>query len=113
LNGLPDPNTVLASFELSHEGDQRTYTYEYARMSLLSGPGTYFALFRSQQEGDSGIILANAFSPAGTGKEIYRAAVVTMGVLIDPAWLGLEPGTAYVPRVQEFEMAVRLLGTEV
>lgn len=96
LNDGPDPNTVLATYTLSHDNDPFVVSYESATMNLILGAGTYFALFASQGD-DGGYLLASASDPFA-----YQSGLVRMGVL--------DPTTGFVyPTAEQFG-AVRILG---
>ena len=76
-NGVPDPSTVLASFVLSNDNDLQLVSYESVAIKLPLQPGTYFAIFTSQNH-DSGLLLSSATSPF-----IYQAGLINIGV-VDP-----------------------------
>jgi len=75
--GVPDPNTVLASFVLSNDNQLLIISYESVSPNLPLPPGHYFALF-VPQNGDFGIFLGSALNPF-----FYSAPLILMGVL-DP-----------------------------
>lgn len=62
LNGVPDPNTVIASFTLSDDGDPLIVSYESVAVDLTLQPGSYFALFSAQGD-DIGTLLHSASLP--------------------------------------------------
>jgi hypothetical protein len=72
--GVPDPSTVVATLELSHDDDPLVVSYESASSNLRLAPGEYFALFAPQND-DVGFLLSGAGG--------YQAGIVTMGFL-DP-----------------------------
>ena len=72
--GVPDPSTVVATFELSHDDNPLVVSYESASTNLRLAAGEYFALFAPQND-DVGFLLSGAGS--------YQAGIVTMGFL-DP-----------------------------
>jgi hypothetical protein len=77
-DGRPDPTAVLATFTLSHDDDPLRVRYEFASVSLPLPAGTYYALFRPQQEGDAGVVIQIASDPFP-----YRAGSTAVGSL-DP-----------------------------
>jgi hypothetical protein len=95
LNGIPDPSHVLATFVLSHDDDPLVISYESVVPNFSLGPGTYFALFGSQND-DAGFILG----VAGAGS--YRAGLTPAGVL--------DPTTGSSSASAGETMAVRILG---
>jgi hypothetical protein len=72
VNGVPDPSIVLASFELSHDDDPLTVSFESVATDLTLEPGTYFALFVPQGD-DAGFLLGSA--------NTYLAELTTLGVI--------------------------------
>lgn len=94
INGLPDMQNTLATFELSEDGVPLIVGYESATPNFILGPGTYFALFGSQGE-DSGILLENSFGPPR-----YQGESVMVGVSVPLV-------------VEERHAAVRILGKPV
>jgi len=93
LDGRPDPSTVLATFELSHDDDPLVVSYESVRPALQLGAGDYFALFAPQQDQDVGFLLS--------GTNEYQAGLVTMG--------SLDPTSGNASAAELFG-AVRILG---
>ena len=73
---VPDPASVLGSFELSHDDNPLLVSFESVAVDLTLPPGTYFALFAPQQERDAGSLLSVATSPFN-----YVAGSVTLGFL--------------------------------
>ncbi len=73
LGGLPDPDTVLATLELSHDNDPYLVSYEFVRGRWLFPAGVYFALIRPAAPSDEGFIVGTATEPfqyeAGTGTD--------------------------------------------
>jgi hypothetical protein len=94
LDGVPHPDVVLATFELSDDGDPLLVSFESASMNLMLPAGTYFALFSPQQPQDSGFLMNSAQDPFE-----YRSDLVPLGVVA-------ESGTYVV----ENYAAVRILG---
>jgi hypothetical protein len=95
VNGVPDPSTIIATFELSHDDDPLVVSYESVVPNLELGAGEYFALFAPQQE-DVGFVLAGASDPFE-----YRAGLAMIGTL--------DPTTGASSTAEEFA-AVRILG---
>jgi hypothetical protein len=95
VNGAPDPYTIIATFELSHDDDPLVVSYESAAPNLELGAGEYFALFAPQQ-GDVGFVLAGASDPFE-----YRARLTMIGT-VDP--------TTGASSTTEAFAAVRILG---
>lgn len=73
-NGVPDPDIVLATIELSHDNDPLTVAFESARTHLSLPAGRYYALFTTQQRADQGSILIGAQDPF-----FYRAGLTPFG----------------------------------
>ena len=73
----PDRDTLLASFELSHDDNPFLVSFESASVRLPLEPGAYFALF-ALPAGEGGFILDSAQDPFP-----YRALTTTFGAL-DP-----------------------------
>jgi hypothetical protein len=80
----PDPTRLLASFELSHDNDPFTVSFESASVELLLAAGTYYALF-TLPPGEGGSILSSAQDPF-----LFRAQSAMFGTL-DPG-----PGSSFV-----------------
>ena len=95
INGLPDPSTVLATFDLSDDNNPLVFSYESVAIDLLLQPGTYFAIFASQGI-DEVILLRTAIDPFN-----YEAGFIDVGVV------DLLSGVSFV--FQE-RGAVRILG---
>jgi len=96
-DGAPDPDVLLASFELSHDNDPLTVSYESASPHLELSPGTYFALFGPQQDQDVGFLLGSASIPFSfTPSTIILGNIAPDRVLVD-----------------EVPAAVRILGRTV
>lgn len=95
INGLPDPNTVLASFVLSNDNDTFLISYESVSISLPLQPGSYFALFAPQND-NLGFLLGTASIPFN-----YTAGVINIG--------SVDPLTG-IPRLDQLPGAVRILG---
>jgi len=93
-NGVPNPQVLLASFELSHDNDPLTVSYESASPHLKLSPGTYFALFGTQQDQDGGFLLGSASTPFS-----FTASTTILGYI--------DPGRVFVGEVPA---AVRILG---
>jgi hypothetical protein len=74
--GVPDPSTVLASLELSHDNDPLLVSFESVAITLDLGAGSYFALFGPQQTSDAGFLLGSASSPFP-----YVAGLTTFGFI--------------------------------
>jgi HYR domain len=96
-NGSPDPSTVLATVELSTDGDPLVTSYESVAPNLTLGEGSYYALF-AEPEGSPAdhFLLCCAFSPFE-----YRAGSPVLGALCSGAPCETPPG---------FPAAVRILG---
>jgi len=73
-NGVPDPDIVLATIELSHDNDPLTVAFESGVTHLSLPAGTYYALFTTQQPDDQGFILLGAQDPF-----FYRASPTPFG----------------------------------
>jgi hypothetical protein len=74
LNGAPDPRFLIAATPLSSSNDPLTYSFESADFDdVVLEPGTYFAIFSTQQAGDGGALLGVANSGA------YVAGLTTIG----------------------------------
>jgi hypothetical protein len=88
VDGGPDPASVIASFELSHDDAPLVTSYESVDPNLVLQPGTYFAMFTSQGD-DAGYLLASAQVPFA-----YQAGATVMGhfdfgrVFVSPAEQG-------------------------
>lgn len=95
INGLPDPFTVLATFELSDDNNPLVFSYESVAVDLLLQPGTYFAVFTPQGI-DELLLLRTAIDPF-----VYEAE------LIDLSLVDLLSGVSIVFRERA---AVRILG---
>jgi parallel beta-helix repeat protein len=98
LDGLPHPSTVLASFDLSHDNDPLTISYESVAMDLPLPAGSYFALFYAQS-GEAGMLLSGSY-----GATTYIPDSVTFGTL------RTEIGDSFVTTGP---MAVRILGEPI
>ena len=96
-DGVPDPEVVLAAFDLSDDGDPLLVSFESASMHLMLPAGTYFALFAPGQPQDSGFLLDSAQVPL-----VYRSDLIPLGVVVENG-----------PSVVEAFAAVRILGLEV
>ena len=95
LNGEPHPTAVIASFDLSHDNDPLTISYESVATSLSLPAGTYFALFTTHN-GEAAMLLSASY-----GATTYVAESVTIGTL------NLSTGQVFI---QVVPMAVRILG---
>ncbi len=73
--GVPDPNTILASFTLPHDNDALVISYQSVATNLTLEAGTYFALF-VPQSGDAGWYLLGGSNEVG-----YLAGSTSMGIL--------------------------------
>jgi uncharacterized delta-60 repeat protein len=95
LGDAPDPSKVLATLLLSHDDDPLVISFESVESHLILPPGTYFALFATQ-DADAGFLMGGATDPFN-----YLAGSTTFG-FFDPT-----SGTALT-----FESfgAVRILG---
>ena len=78
IGGIPDPSTVLSSFELSHDNVPLLCSFESVEINLTLGAGSYFALFGTQQASDEGFLMNTASSPFS-----YLAGSTILGFL-DP-----------------------------
>ena len=76
-NAGPDPDRLLASFDLSHDNNPFLVSFESATFRLPLDSGTYFALF-ALPSGEGGFVLDSAQDPFG-----YQALTTIFGVL-DP-----------------------------
>jgi hypothetical protein len=94
LAGGPDPSTVLATFQLSHDANPLVMSYESVAPNYTLDAGTYYALF-VPQGADQGYILGNTSSG-------YRAGVPVLG--------SLNPLTGSTA-TEQVPAAVRILGT--
>jgi hypothetical protein len=98
---VPDPASVLASFELSHDNNPLLVSFESVAVDLTLPPGTYFALFAPQQDRDAGFLLSSATSPFN-----YVAGSVPLGFL-DPL-----SGESFISSTP-LGAAVRISGTQI
>jgi hypothetical protein len=100
LNGVPDPNTLIASFTLSQDNNPLVFSYESVEPNLPLEPGEYFALFTAQGN-DSGFLLDNVLlSKDGEPLSYYFANTVHFGYIYDL-------GIISIP----YRVAVRILGS--
>jgi len=97
-DGVPDLDTVLGTFTLTHDDDPLAVSYESAQTNLTLGPGTYFAMFGSSEADEAGFLLSFASSPFA-----FTAGPVTLG------FLRLDDGTSARSSTQ-LAAAVRILG---
>jgi hypothetical protein len=93
---IPDPDTVLATFTLTHDDDPLLISYEFAQINLTFGPGTYFAMFAPSDPKDIGALLMSAGVPG------FIPSTVQLG------FLDLETGRSFGP--SWVPAAVRILG---
>lgn len=96
--GVPDLETILGTFTLTHDDDPLAVSYESAEMNLTLEPGTYFAMFASSAPDEAGFLLSIASSPFG-----FAADEVTLG------FLRLDDGTS-ARSSTPLKAAVRILG---
>jgi hypothetical protein len=99
LNGIPDPNTVIASFTLSHDNDPFAISYESVSVFLPLPAGTYFAVF-APQNNDGGFLLGAASSPF-----TFIAGKTRLGLVLLPS---PPPNTQLV--YDDISAAIRILG---
>lgn len=85
-NGLPDLSRPLGSYLLTSDKDYDVVSYEFASMTLVLKPGTYFALFGPSASAP-GFILSTALDG------VYQAGTVTLGIA-DPT--GLTPAAVSI-----------------
>lgn len=107
-DGDPDPSTVLATFELSHENAPLLASFESVQTALTLGPGTYYALFAAQGS-DAGYLLGHASIPfpytaestlvgfvhpqLSTGAGVIPAAVRILGDCVTAVAVDVKPGS--------------------
>jgi len=97
VNGLPDPNLLVAAAPLTHDNDPLTVSFEWAKFDDIPlEPGTYFALFAPQQATDAGFLLSSA--------KDYVAGITTIGY-VSPTGSSLD--TANYAAVQIIARAVK------
>ena len=96
--GVPDLDTVLGTFPLSHDDDPLVVSYESAETNLTLQPGTYFAMFTSTETDEAGYLLSIASSPFA-----FAADAMTLG------FLRLDDGTS-ARSSSPLRAAVRILG---
>ncbi|MFP5288342.1 MAG: hypothetical protein ACLGI9_21585 [Thermoanaerobaculia bacterium] len=97
--GLPDPDVVLSTFVLSHDGEPLVISYESAQVGLTLEPGDYYALFAPAPDDpdDVGFVLSRAKHPFS-----FQSGDLTIGYL-DPI-----TGATIISSPQS--AAVRILG---
>lgn len=96
--GVPDLDTVLGTFTLSHDDDPLVISYESAETNLTLQPGTYFAMFTTSETDEAGFLLSFASSPFA-----FTADSLTLG------FLRLDDGTS-ARSSSPLAAAVRILG---